>query len=246
MFTDSKSNLQNIKKGVGETKEQIRLLNILQNSPCPITLHHTKSHQDNTKNNAVDKLCSAKLNNQEDIVPQELKGEKTENIIKDWVKKWASESRIQELLKSKRVKETSETRAWMKKSLTENGTIKTKPKEQYTIERRKSVLISRARTNRWTTCRWFLHFIDAAPDPKCTECGVPDTTEHVIDKCSKHEHKRSILLQKLGIGETISNRLTSNNIKIIKAIGEFLEEIDNTWREMLGTDNILGMDTNRN
>ena len=56
IFTDSLSTLETIKKGVAESTEQEELLRTIINFKIPIVFYHVRSHQDNLKNNAVDRL----------------------------------------------------------------------------------------------------------------------------------------------------------------------------------------------
>ena len=93
------------------------------------------------------------------------------------------------------------------------------------LERKKGILLSKARTNRWTQCNWYLTFIKQKKDAKCKQCGAKDTTEHVIDKCSKHDQAREDLRRKLSHWGNISSLLASKDINVINLVANYLETI---------------------
>ena len=92
----------------------------------------------------------------------------------------------------------------------------------------KGVLLSKARTNRWTNCSHFLHFIKKRPSQLCSICGAKDTTEHVLNKCSMHEEGRELMMQKLCRQfERPTDLLLSKDAKTTKELADFLLEADN-------------------
>ena len=62
IFTDSLSNLMTIHGQLATTKDQQILMTTIRDFPAKITMHHVKSHAENSKNNDVDALCSMNIN----------------------------------------------------------------------------------------------------------------------------------------------------------------------------------------
>ena len=227
VFTDSLSNLVTIKKGIAETPEQEELLRKIAEFPYKITFHHVKSHQDNAKNIAVDKLCNANTNTPERKNANKLGGKNTETKIKNWMKDWASNRRRENLVKDKKaIKRGSVTQKWMKRCLTDKGKLIPRPKIHNELPRRKGVLLAKVRTNRYTQCNWYLHFIKQRKSPLCRACTVNDTTEHVINECQIHEDPRSLLLQNLRHSGKVSDLLNSREKIIVDELANYLIKVD--------------------
>ena len=205
IFTDSLSNLETIKKGITETPEQRDLLQALVDYPQFLTFHHVRSHRNNAKNVAVDELCNAAVNPSDRTNANHLAGKKTSSKIKVWTKNWISNRRMEKIMTDTTMaRRGSETQRWMKKNLADSTGQKMIPRlrAQNQLPRRKGVLISKARTNRWTQCNWYLHNITSTErdNPNCTKCkslngdGIKDTTEHMINDCLIHDEARSRML----------------------------------------------------
>jgi hypothetical protein len=224
IFTDSLSNLATIKKGIAETPEQEVLLRTIAQHPNKLTFHHVKAHQDNWKNIAVDNLCNANATPPGRKNANHLGGKKTASKIKQWMDDWASNQRMKDVVHNSRAQRRgSATQKWMSQCLVDGEQqMKPRPKIHNQLPRRKGVLLAKVRTNRWTQCNWYLHFIKQRPSPLCKECRENDTTEHVINKCSLHEAERSLLQQKLNYVGKISDLLSSNEKTIVETLASYL------------------------
>jgi hypothetical protein len=229
IFTDSLSNLLTIKKGVAETPEQEALLQAIAEYPRKTVFHHVRSHQDNRKNNEVDRLCDAKTNpvGREDASHQS--GKKTVSKIKSWMSDWVRNERLKRAVNDRKARNRgSATQSWIKNCLVnEKKNIAPPPKEHNNLPRRKGVLMAKARTNRWTHCNWYLNFIKKMASPLCSTCKVSDTTEHVVDHCTLHEGPRMLLLQKLQYIGKVSTLLSCRNKKIASSVADFLVKVEN-------------------
>jgi hypothetical protein len=228
VFTDSLSNLSTIKRGVAETPEQESLLKTIASQPMKITFHHIRSHQDNKKNNDVDNLCNVRNAHPQRKNADHLGGKKTASKIKGWMKDWVCNKRLNRVANDRRAaKRGSTTQSWIKQNLVdENNNIAPPPKLHRHLPRRKGILLAKARTNRWTQCNWFLHFIKKKDDPLCSTCKVSDTTEHVINNCQMHEHQRMLLTQKLQHTGRVSKLLASKDRNAIQHLADFLMQIE--------------------
>jgi len=228
VFTDSLSNLSTIKRGVAETQEQEALLRTIAQNPNNLTFHHVKSHQDNEKNNAVDKLCNVNTNPPGRTNKNYLQGKKTASTIKCWTDKWISNRRLAKLAENRKLKRRkSATQKWMLGCLKdEHGDLTLRPKIQNQLPRREGVLIAKAKTNRWTSCWWFIHFIKKWPSPLCITCKTEDTTEHAINECLLHEAPRSLMLEDLRHTGKVSDLLSSKSRGVLDKLAKFLVEID--------------------
>ena len=107
------------------------------------------------------------------------------------------------------------------------GNLK-RPEHYNHLPRRKGVLITKARTGRWTQCNHHLTQIAERTDPKCTECGVRDTTNHVINQCRLHEKERSNLLKEFAYAQQASHLLTSQDKNTTNKVTDFLVQIEDT------------------
>ena len=228
IFTDSLSNLLTIKKGLAETPEQKALLQAIADYPRKTVFHHVRSHQDNVKNNEVDRLCDVKTNPAGREDASHLSGKRTASKIKSWMSDWVRSKRLKRVVNDRKArKRGSATQSWITKCLVdEKKNIAAPPRELKNLPRRKGVLMAKARTNRWTQCNWYLHFIKKAASPLCSTCKVSDTTEHVVDYCTLHEGPRMLLLQKLNYVGKVSTLLSSKNKKIASSVADFLVTIE--------------------
>ena len=228
IFTDSLSNLSTIKKGVAETPEQEALLRTITSYPNKTAFHHVRSHQDNKKNNDVDELCNIKSKQPGRRNADQHGGKKTAAKIREWMKDWVRKNRLSRVATDRRaIKRGSQTQRWINKILTDiNGKIIPPPRMHRHLPRKKGVLMAKARTNRWTQCRWYLHFIKKVSSPLCTLCKVADTTEHVLDVCALHEESREIMLQGLHHTGKVSDMLGSNHRRTVEKLAEFLERAE--------------------
>ena len=230
VFTDSLSNIATIRKGVAETSEQEKLLRAVVQYPGRLRFYHVRSHQDNKKNIAVDKLCDANLNPPGRTDANHLQGKRTKSKIKQWMKNWTSKKRLLNVERNKyALRKGSATQKWMKKCTVDSGQgMIPRPKVYNQLPRRKGVLLAKARTNRWTECHWYLNFIKDpnTPSPLCRECKVSDTTEHIIDECKLHEAPRSVLLLRLRYNGNVSDLLTHQDKATVNELADFLVKIE--------------------
>ena len=230
VFTDSLSNIATIRKGLAQTAEQELLLRAIVQYPNKLLFQHVKSHQDNQKNINVDKICDVNANPLDRICDTSMAGKKTASKIREWTKKWASNRRQLRIRNDETAKKRkSATQKWMiRKTQGGDQSLIPRPKMYNQLPRRKGVLLTKARTNRWTQCYWYLNFIKApdAKSPMCKTCGVSDTTEHVIDQCQLHEADRSLMLQRLRYSGKVSDLLSSEEKETVKELANFLVSID--------------------
>ena len=236
IFTDSLSNLCTIRKGIAQTPEQEKLLRTIVNSPNIITFHHVRAHQDNIKNNNVDKLCNIYSATPDRRDAKHLGGLKTASKIKQWTQDWFTERRVAAPLQCNLARSrNSETQRWIERHMTDtSGRMILRPKMHNHLPRRKGILLVKARTFRWTNCNWFLKKIqsrnckDCANKEhcrkcmECTRCKVKDDTDHVLNSCELHEGPRSLMLQRLGHHDRVSTLLTSSNVIVVRELAEFL------------------------
>jgi hypothetical protein len=224
IFTDSLSNIETIRKGIAQTKDQQLLLKTIANHNCSITIQHVRGHRNIIRNNEADKICNIKSNRSDRTRRHNLIGLKTKSKIKAWTKSWTSNRRLRNIRKNKRAKKRkSATRTWMCRTTSE-GVLIPRPKFFNSMPRRKGVLLAKARTNRWTACNWYLHYIKDkhTSSPLCTSCGVKDTLQHVIDNCQLHEEHREQTLRRLGHTGKMSDLLCSSDTKAVSELAEFL------------------------
>jgi hypothetical protein len=234
IFTDSLSNLKTIKKGIAETPEQEALLRSIADHPSELVFHHVRSHQNNKKNNDVDEICNVRINHPDRKNFDHLGGKKTVTKIKSWMKDWVRNKRLRSVMNNKTAqKRGSATQRWMIKILTdEKNNIQPPPRLHKNLPRRKGILLAKARTNRWTQCNWYLHFIKKVSSPLCKLCKVSDTTEHALDECSLHEHHRELMLQNLHSTGKVSDLLTSSNKEIVNTLAEYLVRIEDDRKKI--------------
>jgi hypothetical protein len=194
----------------------------------------------------VDKLCDATINPPERVNADHLAGKKTPSKIKEWTKKWLSKKRMEWLKKDKMTtrggkKIRSETQQWMRKNLADlEGKMIPRPKVQNQMPRRKGVLLAKTRTYRWTQCNWYLHNMVSRKrnSPNCTMCkktdgeGIEDTTEHMINDCLIHEERRSKMLYDLKHIGKAAQLLTSDNVKVVNMLADFLVEAEDARIEI--------------
>lgn len=226
VFTDSLSNLQTIKKGVAETPEQENLLRAIRDLNTPLTFHHVRSHQDNQKNNASDSLCNiSRPMIRTDL--SHLSGKLTSDKIKTWTKTWIRSKRLNRVTNNRYATiRKSATQEWMKRNLLDKKrTLNPPPKTHSLLSRKKGVLLAKARTNRWTQCNWYLHFIKRWKTSKCSKCDVEDTTDHTINTCSLHNKERADLRKKLQHTGPISTLLASDKDHVAESLADFLIKI---------------------
>ena len=228
IFTDSLSTLETIKKGVAESTEQEELLRTIIKFKIPIVFYHVRSHQDNLKNNAVDRLCSISS-----TLPAEdlghLEGKKTSSKIKEWMDSWSRSVRIDRVVNNqKAITRGSASQNWHTRFLINE----TKPPIAHKhLPRKMGILLAKARTNRWTQCNWYLKFIKKITTDVCDHCSTPDTTEHVLDWCRFHSARRARLLDSLGSRCKVSSLLHSNKKCIVENLADFLVGIEEDRRE---------------
>ena len=226
IFTDSLSNVSTIRKGVAENKFEQELFTTLATQDVPVTLHHVRSHMSNQKNKEADALCNIRRH---DPTRQQLfqnAGQKSATTVKQWTKDWLQQRRTDNVFGCKKAaKRNSQSQNHIINFMSRKDEI---PKNHKSLPRGKGVLLSKARTNRWTNCSHFLHFIKKRPSQLCSICGVKDTTEHVLNKCSMHEEGRELMMQKLCRQfERPTDLLLSKDAKTTKELADFLLEADN-------------------
>ena len=229
VFTDSKSNLETIKKGVAETPEQEALLRTIQQLPFETTFHHVRSHQDNWKNNETDALCNVGLETSSRTNKPELSGKMTASKIKNWTAEWLRTRRLKEVTSNKiAIKRGSLTLSWIKKTLLDSNKKLNPPPEAHSrLSRKQGVLLAKARTNRWTQCNWYLRFIKQESSSLCQKCEVEDTTEHAINSCSLHQDAREKLRKEIGgFNGKLSSLLKSRSWEISKKFADYLISIE--------------------
>jgi hypothetical protein len=235
VFTDSLSNIATISKGIAETSEQEKLLRSVTQYPGKLRFHHVRSHQDNRKNNEVDKLCDANLNLPGRTDANHLGGKKTKAKIKQWTKNWTSKKRLLNVGRNRNaLRRGSATQKWMRKCTVDSGQCMIpRPKAYNQLTRRKGVLLAKVRTNRWTECHWYLNFIKDpnTPSPLCRECKINDTTEHIVDECKIHEGPRSVLLLRLRHSGKVSDLLTCQDKATINELADFLVNIEDDRKD---------------
>ena len=109
------------------------------------------------------------------------------------------------------------------------------PKEHKDLPRKESILLSKARMNRWTSCKRYLKRINQIKDDLCTFCiNKTDTTKHQLDRCPEHEYERNQLKRKLG-GKyaNITEMLMTKNAQDLKLLTDYLITIDEKALERL-------------
>ena len=233
IFTDSLSNILHLNAGVVTATEQKKLVEVLNKVENTVNLHHTKSHVGIIRNEHVDDLCNIKAN-AVSRKTKEQNGEMTKEQMKESIKKSAIMERKKELIDKMHKKEATRK---SKNLSTANslryyfnilGNQKTPPKEQKDLERRESVLLSKARTNRWTSCRKFQHKINQCLTDKCLSCpNRTDTTKHQLNKCQDHTEERELLRAKLKYKYTdITDILMTEDKKELALVTEYLKIID--------------------
>jgi len=248
VFTDSLSNLCTIRGGLATTQEQEMLLESIMRYPKEITFHHVKAHHKNTRNNQVDALCNVAINDPTRQDRSDLRGAKTVEKIKVWVKRHLSNQRLAAPLKPALIEEST-TGKWIAKYVSKSGTtMHPRPTHYNLLPRREGILLAKARTYRWTNCMWFLRKISriscdlcrranswksaCTGCESCTFCGVKDDTEHVLNSCNLHEQSRSSLLGKRGYASRVTDLLTSDDAAETKDLARFLVEADDTRKAL--------------
>ena len=140
---------------------------------------------------------------------------------------WASRKRHLNVMHNKpALKRGSVTQKWMKKYTADKQCMTPRPKTYNQLPRRKGVLLAKARTNRWTECQSYLHFIkdQNTSSPLCRVCKVDDTTEHIIDQCLMHEAPRAVLLSRLRHSGRVSDLLSDK--VVVNEVADFLVSIE--------------------
>ena len=196
IFTDSLSNLQNLGKGIITEMEQQELVSILQEQTATITFHHTKSHVGITRNEEVDSLCSITYQDPTRITLQR-NGLITKSKVKNWVRQEMKKLRWKNLVARANIKNPHQTTSYFPEVL--EGRIDV-PKEHKHLPRHQAILISKARTNRWTQCNRFrarMRGNTAIGAPNCDLCKTEDNTKHVLDNCRRTQDLREAMLKKL-------------------------------------------------
>jgi len=94
------------------------------------------------------------------------------------------------------------------------------------LPRRQGILIAKARTLRWTNCAWYLTLIRKKDDARCSNCPTEETIHHIIDRCIKYEQQREKMRKVTNQWGNLSRLLISDNPMEIKAIADFLTEVD--------------------
>ena len=225
IFTDSLSNIETIRKGIARNAFERAMFESLSMLRIPTTIYHVRSHRSNDKNKEVDDLCNIHKSQQDRQSLLNWAGKRSLMLVKAWTKDWLTKFRLHNVINNVRaMQRNSMTQTYMAKFLTTRSTI---PKGHKFLPRRKGVLLSKARTNRWTNCNWFLHFIKKSPSPLCSTCSVPDTTEHVLDKCCRHERERELLMESLSRQmERPTNLLISEDKVVIDKLSDFLLSVE--------------------
>ena len=169
-----------------------------------------------------------------------LSGNKTLAKMKEWTKKWFSDNRHRApLLESK---PGSKTQSWIRKHVSLNHMMHLRPTFYNYLPRQEGILLSKARTNRWTSCNWYLNKIgkrlcencinkpsdlECPTCVACNTCKVKDDLGHVLNNCKRHEESRSIMLLKTGnMTINITDLLISDSQTNIRKLGQLLVAID--------------------
>ena len=240
VFTDSLSNILNLERGVVTATEQRDLVEILNEKTNKIDFHHTKSHIGITRNEHVDKLCS--LNNATPEREQRIRnGEITKVQIKEKLKSRIIRERKENLQVKMRKEEKLYKNNKRKDPPTETyywnllGDLESPPREHTELARKESTLLSKARANRWTSCRRFLHRIGESQVDLCDTCpNKRDTTKHQLNVCPDHEEDREILKAKLGYKyANITDMLFTVDKKELTYLCKFLILVDERNTERL-------------
>jgi hypothetical protein len=252
IFTDSLSNLETIAGCIAETEEQKALLKTISDYPYATVFHHVRAHRDNLKNIAVDRLCDVTQ-----LVPGRrttgIQGTKTSAKIKHWMKEWTTDKRLCNVIRKRMVNKKrmgsapvtqSVTQSWIRRLLQDsNRRMLPKPQIQYEIPRRQGALLSKVRTNNWTSCYTYLNWIKPKEYPSkncgCAKMGSGEKTqtlEHLLNHCELNEEPRELMFAKLratgkleNLSADVLDLVTSKDKEVVKRIGIFLEEIDDIW-----------------
>jgi hypothetical protein len=218
VFTDSLSNLLTINRGVAKAQEQQELFSLLEREQT-LSFYHTRSHNGIFRNEEVDKLCDlSRTDPERRTIDRE--GRRTASKARSWTKSWISAQRKIDL--SKLLAIDSQTTRLMELILADNIVV---PPEHKSLTRRAGVLLSKARTNRWTNCQWFLNYINVEENPNCTTCEVKDTTLHLLNNCKRHDDERSKLITKCNYSK-VTQILMTRDSKELAHLSEFLCAID--------------------
>ena len=217
-----------IEKRIAEAKEQHRLIQIIKQVKQKITVYHTRSHVGIKRNEEVDKLCNVKVH-REDRRSIRMEGTKTAEQIKSQTKNYLKLQRKKRLIDNSEITQ-SNTKELMGETMKNE---KEPPKEHKRLPRRVGILLSRARTNRWINCKWFLNFIKVEENAACPSCGVVEDTKHILNNCLAFENKRQQIYLKLNYKyHKISDMLYTKDPKEIKMLNNFLIDIDDERNEM--------------
>ena len=236
VFTDSLSNIKHLNSGVIIPTEQAELANRLSIQKNEISFHHTKSHVNIKRNEHVDKLCSTSATN---VISRKIprNGEFTKAQVKERMAKKTVVERRDSLwdivLKDENEKRAQKSTAEYVNDLL--GECNEPPKEHKDLPRKESILLSKARMNRWTSCKRYLKRINQIKDDLCTFCiDKTDTTKHQLDRCPEHEYERNQLKRKLG-GKyaNITEMLMTKNAQDLKLLTDYLITIDEKALERL-------------
>ena len=249
VFTDSKSNLQTIKRGVATQKEQIELFKVLSDmsSETDIDLYHVKAHGNILKNIAVDALCSMRENTNS-ISLRKWEGTRTQQKVKNWLKDWIRKEYITQTFADKdALRRESSTRQLLVEAKERNDEENIgdlyPPSFHKHLPRRIGVLLSKCRTNRFTDCNFFLNFISRKNTDKCYTCPPykdkngnfkrhTDDQRHVLDTCMRHSRERELMKERLGLQfKQPSHLLYTRDEKVAEALGAFLCDVEDARRK---------------
>ena len=215
---------------MAKAPEQAELFQTLSNLDYTTTIYHTKSHVGIIRNEEVDNLCSLNKPTSERL-KLEKTSQKTSTQVKAQIKCLLTVRRNKRITRNKKLhKDKSQTYHHMKRILK----YKIEPPSTHKkLPRKESILLSKARTNRWTQCNWYLHFIKKTNDANCYKCLVKDTTRHVLDNCLLHEEDRQTLLLKLKQKYSrISDILCTQDESELSGLTKFLSKIEEERKQM--------------
>ena len=255
IFTDSKSNIRALEKGIATSKEQQQLIECLELTTQKVDIFHVKAHTDIRRNSEVDEMANVHDEaNKQNL--QEWQGQKTAQKVKNWIHSWIRNENIKAILTdTKAIARNSKTQNLLKDTLFTGRPTQSIPSLHRNLDRKQGVLITQCRLNRFPMCNWYLTRIRKRRDPRCAKCrdekcklciehakcetcfdpnGInrTDNVMHVLDECSRHDEERQALIRKLEyLTLKPSTLLYSRQMKRVKALADFIEAVDNNRRE---------------
>ena len=183
-----------------------------------------RSHKDNEKNIAVDRICNASANPPEREDYSHLAGKKTASKLREWMKNLASGERLKAVVEDNK---DSATKDFIRKHLAnDNGPMQQRPENYNLLPRKQGVLLAKARTNRWTRCQAFQKSIEQSQTSICIHCKQEYTTEHVINECTLHEALRETMRLRLQHTGRVTQLLTSRKDREVRELAAFLAARD--------------------